>query len=119
MKLSVVAFVAICLSLIVAACVAGERHLPTGEPYLTGTITSVGGEPLTVRIEEFPGGLDTGGAKAVARITNRTRVTRDGNLLAPSELRMGQRASLWFEGPVAESFPVQGEAAVISVLSSG
>lgn len=118
MRSSVGLFAAVCLSLIVSACVAKERHLPAGTPYLTGTITSVGGEPLTVRIEEIPGPLDTGGAKAVARITSQTIVTRKGYPLAPGELRTGQRASLWFEGPVAESYPVQGEAAVISVLSS-
>lgn len=111
-----VACVAACLPLMLSACVAGERRLPAGEPYLTGTITSVGGEPLIVRIEEIPGGLDTGGAKAMARITSRTSVIRDGTPIAPGELRMGQRASLWFEGPVAESYPVQGEAAAISVL---
>ena len=117
MRSFLVVCLAVGLPLILSACVAGERLLPAGEPYLTGTITSVGGEPLTVRIEEIPGGLESGGAKAVARITSRTIVTREGNALTPRELRMGQRASLWFEGPVAESYPVQGEAAAISVLS--
>ena len=108
---------AVCLPLILAGCIAGERIPPAGEPYLTGTITSVGGEPLSVRIEEIPGGLDTGGAKAVARVTSRTIVTRQGNSVAPGELRTGQRASLWLTGPVAESYPVQGEAGAISILS--
>jgi hypothetical protein len=76
----------------------------------------VSGTPLTVRIEEIPGRLDTGDTKADARVTSRTIVSRDGIEVAPGELRVGQRASLWFGGPVAESYPVQGEAAAIAIL---
>jgi hypothetical protein len=107
----------VCLPLALAACAAGERIPPAEEPYLTGTITAVSGDPLAVRIEEIPGGLDTGGAKAIARVTDRTIVTRRGSAVAPGELRTGQRASLWLTGPVAESYPVQGEAGAIAILS--
>jgi hypothetical protein len=110
-------FGAVCLASALSACIASERMPPGEEPYLSGTITAVGGDPLTVRIEEIPGGLDTGGAKAVARVTSRTAVTREGNAVAPGALRTGQRASLWLTGPVAESYPVQGEAGAIDILS--
>lgn len=115
----VTSWLAFCLAAMVSGCVAAEPGLPAGQPYLTGTITAVGGAPLTVRVEEMPGGLESGGAKAVARVTGKTIITRGGEALAPGELRVGQRASVWFTGPVAESYPVQGEAAAIEIVPIG
>ena len=106
---------AVCWAPILSGCAGTQPASVLEEPYLVGTITAVSGTPLTVRIEEKPGGLDSGGAKAVARLTNQTRVTRNGEAVAASELRVGERASLWFAGPVAESYPVQGRAAAIAL----
>lgn len=112
-----IALAAACLPAMIGGCAAGEPGLPAREPYLTGTVTALAGNPPTARVEEIPGGLESGGAKAAARITSRTTITRNGRAVAPAELRVGQRVSLWFRGPVAESYPVQGEAAAISILS--
>lgn len=103
------------LPVLLAACATHDGAVPADAPYLTGTITAAGGTPMTIRVEEIPGGLDSGGAKAAARIGPRTRILRGDRPVPASELRVGQRVSVWFEGPVAESYPVQGEAGTVSV----
>ncbi|HEU5305414.1 MAG TPA: DUF3221 domain-containing protein, partial [Gemmatimonadales bacterium] len=78
-----------------------------------GTITHKSDDRLL--IEEEP--LDSvGSAKASLRITSSTRVLQSsGEASRPEELRIGQRVSAWFAGPVMESYPVQGTAGAVRI----
>jgi hypothetical protein len=82
-------------------------------PDLRGIITARAGE--TIRVEEVPG-QGSGSAKAVVGLTALTWITTArGEPLSPDALLVGQRVAVWFTGPVAESYPVQGEGLRIIV----
>lgn len=106
------------LLLLLGACAGPESDdfLPTEPPYLRGTVTAI--DDATVRVEENAGER-SGSAKAVLRITESTRIVwRTGRPAERGDLRLGARVSAWITGPVAESYPVQGEAAVLLVEST-
>lgn len=86
---------------------------PIDGPDLRGTITARAGE--TIRVEEIPGQI-SGSAKAVVGLTPLTWIeTARGDRLSMDALVVGQRVAVWFTGPVAESYPVQGEGLRIVV----
>ena len=118
------------LALLVVACSrAGSADdgativLPATEPGIRGTITriepGVGAAPSSVLVEEIAGGLDSGGNKAMLRVPAETRIyrrTREGIVPGTfAELKAGMRVSGWFEGPVMESFPLQGTAGTLLI----
>ena len=91
---------------------------PAGEPDIRGVLTSVahgtGGGTLT--IEENPN-ASSGSAKARLKLTASTIMLRaNGQRLSFEELAVGQRIEAWYEGPVAESYPVQADAKGIRLL---
>jgi hypothetical protein len=94
---------------------AGTAQLPGGEPGITGVVTAVGDSARTLRVEERP--EDTSGsAKAVVRVPAGTPILeRSGQARQFGELRVGMRVSVWFAGPVAESYPVQGTAHTVVI----
>jgi hypothetical protein len=64
------------------------------------------------------GGEQPAGAvsdKAMVAFTGDTQIARAGRRIPPSDLEVGMRVRVWFEGPVAESYPVQGTASFIEV----
>lgn len=105
------------LLLLFAACGAPEDGgAPAEPPYLRGTVTALDGQ--TVRVEENAGER-SGSAKAVLRITGSTRIVwRTGEPADRGDLRLGTRVSAWVAGPIAESYPVQADAAVLLVEST-
>ena len=93
--------------------------MPATEPSLRGTVTQVSpGEPRTVLVEENPG-KESGSNKARVRLTGETRLLRrSGEAVqraAPEDLAVGQTVSVWFTGPVRESYPVQADAGTILI----
>jgi hypothetical protein len=107
------------VAVLLAAC-ASTPSLP-GEPAdISGIITRVERTSgrTTVLIEERPGQA-SGHDKSSVRITAGTRILLDGPSGAtpyPAErLTTGSRASAWFVGPVAESYPTQATAGVLVV----
>ena len=96
--------------------------LPAETPGIIGTVTSLvpGDErPASIMVE---GGKQAAGAvsdKASVTITPSTQVFGpDGAKAAASTIVKGATVKVWFEGPVAESYPVQGTAKVVQVLSA-
>jgi hypothetical protein len=94
---------------------------PSGPADITGQVTrsTAGPNGVVVLVEENP--LDTSGsAKASVTVDSRTRLLRQtetGEITVDrGELRSGLRVSVWFEGPVAESYPVQGKAGTLVIL---
>ena len=100
--------------LIAAACTPSP---PTREPDITGTVTRVSDDGTSVLVEERP--QDTSGsAKAALRITTQTHIWgADGTPAPATDLRVGVVVRAWFDGPVAESYPLQVAAGHIAIAS--
>lgn len=103
------------LSVLLAAACTGRAGLPTTAPYLVGTITKI--TDSKVLVEEVPG--EQRGNKCVFAIGNETVLMRQqGDQLRPvafKDLAVQQRASVWVNGPVMESYPCQGGAAALLI----
>jgi hypothetical protein len=90
----------------------GPGPLPD-TPDIRGTITARAGE--TIRVEAAPDQA-SGSAKAVVGLTPLTWITTArGEQLSFDALAVGQHVAVWFTGPVAESYPMQGEGLRIIV----
>lgn len=108
----------VALLVVLAGCVGAEEEtpLPAEPPYLRGTVTALDGDE--VRVEEDAGDR-SGSAKAVLRVTGSTRIVwRTGVAAERGDLRLGARVAAWVTGPIAESYPVRAEAAVLVVEST-
>lgn len=96
--------------------------MPSTPADISGRITSissVGNFVGTIRVETNPS-QSTGSPKAIATVNGRTVIF----LLSRNEgefrsLSVGQWVRVWFNGPVAESYPVQGTAATVVIDSAG
>ena len=98
--------------------VGSVNVLPDSAPGIRGVITksdSTAGSRF-ILVEENPGDT-TGSQKASVRFNDQTKIyRRSGSSLEKigrADLANGKKVSVWFEGPVAESYPVQGSAAVV------
>ena len=109
-----------------AACAADPRvfagasagGLPLPSPDIIGTITEVSPQVPqtdiqgTVLVEELPGQQD--GGKIRFRVTGNTEMLRRlagaDQRITFGELRVGQSVQVWSTGPIARSYPGQGEA---------
>lgn len=111
------------LALVVSACNSeqtSEPSVPSTAPYMAGRVTSVlqtGTSTISVRIEANPLS-PTQGLKAVAAVDGVTLVLLpDRKPGDQRSLALGQWVRLWFDGPIAESYPVQGTASTIVIDS--
>ena len=110
------------LVLALAAVLVACDGAPRGAPDLTGTITrsSASVSVASILVEERPADA-AGSAKASVRVTGTTSLwkTVDGRQEAAlvGDLREGARVQVWFDGPVAMSYPVQGTAKAIVILT--
>lgn len=88
---------------------------------IAGVVTSVSGrtDGVTVLVESDPS-TPSSGDKASVAVTSSTRVTRrsgSGEVAATSrDLVPGLRVEVWFDGPVAMSYPVQGKASAVVIV---
>ena len=82
-----------------------SQETARGDANITGVVTKVQGNEI--RVEAKPD--EFSGAKAVVKITAAT------SIVGASAIREGQTVSVWFTGEVAQSYPVQAEAAEIRV----
>ena len=85
-----------------------------------GTITSISGS--AVLVEEYPSAAGAG-AKGSFTVTDETEITtrqEDGEAVpaAFGDLEVGQMVEATYAGPVAESYPTQGNAASIAILEA-
>ena len=96
--------------------------VPTETPGITGAITylaaGTGGTAslgsITVEGGEQPEGAVSD--KAVVKVTKETAIfDAAGKPTTPDKLQVGTEVKVWFTGPVAESYPVQGAASAVQV----
>lgn len=104
------------------ACLPPEIALPDREPDIRGEISElrpIDGSPDTIGTFVVRGSGNYDYALVIMR--EDTKLLFDpGDSTARSigavEITDGDTVEVWFEGPVAESYPVQGTAAAIVVL---
>ena len=117
------------LALVLAGC-AAEKATAPGIPVtpagITGRITSIsanGAYRGTIRVESDP--TTPSGPKALVTVTGETaiyRIIQTPVSTAETDFRgfdVGQWVRVWFDGPVLESYPVQGSAGTVVIDSVG
>lgn len=88
---------------------------------ITGIVTSVSGraDGVTVLVESDPS-TPFSGSKASVAVTSSAKITRrvPGGETAASarEITPGLTVEVWFDGPVATSYPVQGKALALRIV---
>jgi hypothetical protein len=110
---------ALALALLAGGCV-GSTGRPDTPPSIVGTISQL----LPTDARDVVGGflIDDGQTgydfdKASVTVTDGTRIVGpEGDSGTFADLANGQRVEVWFEGPVAESYPVQATAGEIRVM---
>ena len=105
-----------CAALALAACAATPPSEPAG---ITGNVTSLvpGDErPDSILVEAPAAASGSAGNKAQVTITPQTQFFDvRGGLGKAASIAVGTKVSVWFEGPVAESYPVQGTAKAVQI----
>ena len=98
-----------------AACAPATRsdELPAGEASFAGRIEArESTSMLLVATSMQPAGAD----KASVRWHAGTRIVHaSGATASAADLQVGRHVRAWFDGPVAESYPVQASAGTIVV----
>lgn len=100
---------------------ASAPSVPSGPAGIAGRITSVvpdGNYRGTIRVETNPLS-NSGSPKAVVTVANGTIVLLTSR--AEGEFRslsVGQWVRVWFDGPVLESYPIQGLAGTVVIDST-
>ena len=67
---------------------------------------------LVEGVEQPPGAVSD---RAMVTVTDQTLVARNGRRIPAQDLEVGMTVRVWFEGAVAESYPVQGTAGFVEV----
>ncbi len=125
--MSAAALVALALAVTGCATATPGTQEPSGSvpadtPGITGAITylaaGTGGAAslgsITVEGGEQPEGAVSD--KAVVKVTKETAIfDADGMASTPDKLQVGTEVKVWFAGPVAESYPVQGTASAVQI----
>jgi hypothetical protein len=107
------------LAVVLVSC---AQRAPAQAPDITGQITRAttsatdGSRRITILVEAVPGDL-SGSAKALVTVDAATRIfhTQAWRSAKVDDLLPGGTVSVWFEGPVAESYPVQGKAGTLLI----
>jgi len=109
------------LATVLGACSAGPA-LPDADPSIRGAVTSLSpGKDGQVAIRVEAAGTPLYAYdKASVNVTMDSRVLReraDGSIeqATQSDLALGQLVDVWFDGPVAESYPVQAYGATVLI----
>jgi hypothetical protein len=126
-SLAVLAALAVLGAVVVGGCggttaqPASSATAPPSTPAdITGTIHALRTDPvseLPVLLVVDDGAFDRTVDRASVSVTADTVVwLLKGGQGTPADLGAGQMVSVWFDGPVAESYPVQARAGVIRIL---
>lgn len=113
---------AVLIALVLVSCV---DRAPSRAPDISGQITRAttstieGSRRITILVEAVPSDL-SGSPKALVTVDGSTRIIHEkANVSAKvADLLPGAAVSVWFDGPVAESYPVQAKAGTLLILAS-
>ena len=122
-RTSVLLALAACVATVALATAGCAASLPSDPPGITGTVTSLvpgDGRPASISVE---GSAQPSGAvsdKAMVTIPPATMFFDAGgeaaSLPAIAGIAKGTKVRVWFEGAIAESYPVQGSAKAVQIL---
>jgi hypothetical protein len=109
------------LALVLLSC---TDRAPSRAPDIIGQITRAttsvvdGSRRIAILVEAVPNDL-SGSAKALVTVDRSTRIFHANAKVLPKveDLLPGTTVSVWFEGPVAESYPVQGRAGTLLIMT--
>jgi hypothetical protein len=104
------------VALLLVSCAASAPSRPAD---ITGIVTRIvaGSDGVQFLVEEAPG--DTAGSgKASVRTDGRTHWFSGGTTFDATQLKQGMRVSVWFDGTVATSYPVQAKGSDVVVLAA-
>ncbi len=111
--------------LVLGAC-SSQDKAGTEPPDYTAGVISVRGE-ITTRSDNPDGSVtllvegekqeDTEYDKASVTVTGETAILKNEETASPDALQVGVQIEVEMTGPVAESYPVQGAAAVVRILA--
>jgi len=105
-----------------AGC-ATTSTVPSDPPGITGEIVyvAVSTDPTSLATITVQGGKQPAGAVSDAAVVTVTKDTAvfdsEGKSAPPESLTVGTTVRVWFTGPVAESYPVQGRALAVQIVS--
>ena len=110
------------LALILVSC---AERTPSRAPDISGQITRAttsvvdASRRITMIVEAVPSDV-SGSPKALVTVDRSTRIFHANARLSPKveDLLPGATVSVWFEGPVAESYPVQGRAGTLLIMTN-
>jgi beta-N-acetylhexosaminidase len=108
------------LVLFLAGCAAGS---PARAADITGQITRAttgvvdGSRRIMLLVEAVPSDL-SGSPKALVTVDSKTRIFRTNGSARVDDLLPGATVSVWFDGPVAESYPVQARAGTLIIMTA-
>jgi Protein of unknown function (DUF3221) len=95
---------------------------PSGAADITGVVRdlTLGGDAGAVGLLVVADGSADGeyDRASVAVLPGATVWTADGQRGDAGDLVQGARIAVWFDGPVAESYPVQAKAGVVQILTT-
>lgn len=101
-------------AILVTACAAG---VPADPPAITGLVSTVSGSgDGTSILVTGSGQVDKASVFIDARTTLLRKTDTGTSALPLADVTTGARVSVWFDGPVAESYPVQGHAGTVLLL---
>lgn len=107
------------LVVVLVGCATGA---PERAADITGRITRAttgvidGSRRIQLLVEAVPTDL-SGSPKALVTVDSKTRILRTNGSARVDDLLPGATVSVWFEGPVAESYPVQGRAGTLMIVT--
>jgi beta-N-acetylhexosaminidase len=114
---------AVLLALLLLSCADGAtERAPDRAPDISGQITRAttstvdGARRIMVLVEAVPSDV-SGSPKALVTVDGATRILHAtaGVSAKVADLLPGAKVSVWFEGPVAESYPVQAKAGTLLI----
>jgi len=111
--------VLLAMAVAIPGCAGGP---PSEEPGISGSVTTVqaAGDSVVMLVEAPSGSSYPVGDKASVTIGPKTRaVDETGAKIDAASITAGTRVDVWFEGPVAESYPVQGTAGWVRAYQRG
>jgi hypothetical protein len=111
-SICILVMLAAALMVLGTGCAGGP---PKDEPGITGTVTDLQVEMESQTVVVLVTGQ--GSEKAQITLTDETKVFGpDGAEARAVDLNKGMQVKVWYDGPVAESDPVQAKAAALQMM---